>query len=138
MTSVCAPVFGKIALLLVSLATLFVVEIVLATNDGFLSEFTGIADGIAPPIVVLPTGVLFPGLFVEGVLFVGVPFVEEPFDGVTLVVVPLDGIPFVEVGLVGVPFVGEIEQLHVPSFPSFPFLTTTSCLVPSGFVTEIV
>ena len=138
MTSVCAPVFGKIALLLVSLATLFVVEIVLATNDGFLSEFTGIADGIAPPIVVLPTGVLFPGVFVEGVLFVGVPFVEEPFDGVTLVVVPLDGIPFVDVGLVGVPFVGEIEQLHVPSFPSFPFLTTTSCLVPSGFVTEIV
>ena len=138
MTSVCAPVFGKIALLLVSLATLFVVEIVLATNDGFLSEFTGIADGIAPPIVVLPTGVLFPGVFVEGVLFVGVPFVEEPFDGVTLVVVPLDGIQFVDVGLVGVPFVGEIEQLHVPSFPSFPFLTTTSCLVPSGFVTEIV
>ena len=138
MTSVCAPVFGKIALLLVSLATLFVVEIVLATNDGFLSEFTGIADGIAPPIVVLPTGVLFPGVFVEGVLFVGVPFVEEPFDGVTLVVVPLDGIPFVDVGLVGVPFDGEIEQLHVPSFPSFPFLTTTSCLVPSGFVTEIV
>ena len=138
MTSVCAPVFGKIALLLVSLATLFVVEIVLATNDGFLSEFTGIADGIAPPIVVLPTGVLFPGVFVEGVLFVGVPFVEEPFDGVTLVVVPFDGIPFVDVGLVGVPFDGEIEQLHVPSFPSFPFLTTTSCLVPSGFVTEIV
>ena len=138
MTSVCAPVFGKIALLLVSLATLFVVEIVLATNDGFLSEFTGIADGIAPPIVVLPTGVLFPGVFVEGVLFVGVPFVEEPFDGVTLVVVPLEGTPFVDVGLVGVPLVGVIEQLHVPSFPSFPFLTTTSCLVPSGFVTEIV
>ena len=138
MTSVCAPVFGKIELLLVSLATLFVVEIVLATNGGFLSEFTGIADGIAPPIVVLPTGVLFPGVFVEGVLFVGVPFVEEPFDGLTLVVVPLYGIPFVDVGLVGVPFVGEIEQLHVPSFPSFPFLTTTSCLVPSGFVTEIV
>ena len=138
MTSVCAPVFGKIVLLLVSFATLFVVEIVLATNDGFLSEFTGIADGIAPPIVVLPTGVLFPGVFVEGVLFVGVPFVEEPFDGVTLVVVHLDGIPFVDVGFVGVPFDGEIEQLHVPSFPSFPFLTTTSCLVPSGFVTEIV
>ena len=124
--------------MLVSFATLFVVEIVLATNDGFLSEFTGIGDGIAPPIVVLPTGVLFPGVFVEGVLFVGVPFVEEPFDGVTLVVVPLEGIPFVDVGLVGVPFVGVIEQLHVPSFPSFPFLTTTSCLVPSGFVTEIV
>ena len=67
---------------------------------------------------MLPTGVLFPGVFVEGVLFVGIPFVD--------------------VGLVGVPFVGEIEQLHVPSFPSFPFLTTTSCLVPSGFVTEIV
>ena len=126
-----------------SLATLFVVELILATNGGFLSEFTGIADGIAPPIVVLPTGGLFPGVFVEGVLFVGVPlvgvpFVEVPFDDVSLVVVPLEGIPFVDVGLVGVPLFGVIEQLHVPSFPSFPFLTTTSCLVPSGFVTEIV
>ncbi len=42
-------------------------------------EFTGIADGIAPPIVVLPTGVLFPVVFVEGVLFVGVPFVRVSY-----------------------------------------------------------